>query len=163
MFINKEGKLFGKVSIVDILVIIALIVVILGVYTKFFKTNETVSTDMVVIEYQMRVEDVREGTVKALENLGIIKDEKTKEYMGEITDAYREVARREMSEGDGDVIYAVLPDRYNSVITIRVEGKSNNSGYYTKDNKLLSVGSKVDIVTKYAKTSGEIISIKEVK
>ena len=43
MIINKEGKLFGKISVVDILVVVLLVVAAFGVYTKFFKTNERVA------------------------------------------------------------------------------------------------------------------------
>ncbi len=35
MIINKEGKLFGKISIVDIAVVLIVILLAIGIYTRF--------------------------------------------------------------------------------------------------------------------------------
>lgn len=163
MIINKEGKLFGKISVVDILVVAVLVVAVLGIYTKFFKTNERVTVSNEIIEYKMSVKNIRQGSVDALSKLGPIYDTTTKEYMGEITEVSSVPAKGERTLGDGSVINAQIPDRFDVEFTVKVDGSSNNSGYYTKNNLLLCVGSKFVVSGKYVKTTGEICAINDTK
>lgn len=159
MFINKEGKFFGKVSIVDIFVVIAIVVAAFGVYSRFIKGNEKVSLSSGTIEYQMQVKKVRIGTVEALKKGGEVYDTETKEYMGEIIDAKEMPATEEQELLDGSIVLKEVPERYDAIITVRVDGRENDMGYYTNGNKGLYVGSNTIIASKFAKTTAEIISI----
>ena len=163
MIINKEGKLFGKISVVDILVVVLLVVAAFGVYTKFFKTNERVAVADETIEYQFSIKNVRQGTVDGLSKLGPVYDTTTKEYLGEITAVDAVLAKSERTVGDGSVLNAEIPDRFDVKVTVRVDGSSNDLGYYTKNNLLLCAGSKFVIGSKYVKTTGEICSVKDIK
>ena len=42
MIINKEGKLFGKISIVDIAVVLIVILLAIGIYTRFSGNTKVV-------------------------------------------------------------------------------------------------------------------------
>mgnify|MGYP002520514499 CR=1 FL=1 len=53
------------------------------------------------------------------------------------------------------------PDKYDAVVTIRVKGGVNSAGYFTEENKAICAGSKCITKTKFAKTEGEIISVKK--
>ena len=163
MFINKEGKLFGRISIIDLFVVVAIIVAAFGVYTRFFVSNEKVSVKSSTIEYQMRVKGVRSGTVEALKMGGPIYDTQTKEYMGEIISSETEAYFEEQELTDGRLVLSEVPERQTVVVTVRVDGSINDSGYYTKDNKALYVGSTFIIGSKYAETTGEISAISVVK
>ena len=163
MFINKEGKLFGKVSIIDILAVILIVVAAFGVYTRFIAGNEKVEVKYSTIEYGMKVEKVREGSAKALENGGPLYDAKTKEYMGEIVFAEAKPCFEEQEKTDGTMVLSEVPERYDVYLTVKVDGSSNEAGYYTKENKAICVGSNFVVASKYAETTGEIISVKEVK
>lgn len=156
MIINKEGKLFGKISIIDILVIAVILVAALGVYTRFFKTNEKVAVSSETIEYNFVIKNVRQGTVDGLKKLGPVYDTTTKEYMGDIVSVSEKTAISEKALADGSVINAEIPDRFDVTLTIKTSGSSNNSGYYTQNNLLLCAGSKFVIGTKFVKTSGEV-------
>lgn len=159
MFINKEGKLFGKVSIIDIFVIIVLIVAAFGIYTRFFTVNERVSVTGKEIEYKIKVEMVRQSTFDALSKGGPVYDSTTKEYMGEITGVTSEDCYVEQKLADGSFSNSLIPDRMNVIVTIRVDGSASDMGYYTSDNKYLAAGSGFVIASKYAETQGKIISI----
>lgn len=163
MFINKEGKLFGKVSIIDVFVVIVLLIAIFGIYTRFFTTNDRVEVTKQQIEYQIKIEKVRQGTFDALSKLGPVYDKTTKEYMGEITAVVSEDCYEEQELLDGSLVSSKVPDRMNIVVTIKVDGSASNTGYYTSDSKYLAAGSGFTISTKYVETSGEIISIKEIQ
>lgn len=163
MIINKEGKLFGKISIVDILVILAIAVAALGIYSRFFVGNEKVETASSHIEYTMKIDDVRIGTVKALEKLGPITNATTKEAMGNLVSVSCEDAIKAVETIDGTIKNSPLPERYDVTITVRVDGSVNSSGFYTGSNQPLTIGSNYVFTSKYAKTTGKILSIKEIQ
>lgn len=160
MFINKEGKLFGKVSIIDIFALILVIVMALGIYMKFFRTVETTAVENCIIEYEYKVSGIRMYSVTALQQSEKIYDAKTKEYMGEIVNVEYEPSIQKAELADGRVVMTEAPDRYDTFVTIRVNGGVNSAGYFTEENKSLCAGSKCITKTKFAKTEGEIISVK---
>ena len=46
MIINKEGKLFGKISIVDIAVVLIVILLAIGIYTRFSGNTKVVVSNV---------------------------------------------------------------------------------------------------------------------
>ena len=163
MFINKEGKLFGKVSIIDIFVILVIVVAAFGIYTRFFAVNERVAVTENQLEYQFKIDKVRQGTYDAIAKLGPVYDKTTKEYMGEIIKVEAEECYESSELADGRVINSLVPERMDLIVTVKVNGSSNDTGYYTSDNKFIAVGSGFTITTKYAETTGEVVGIKEIQ
>ncbi len=162
--INKEGKLFGKISIIDILVVLAIVVAALGIYTRFFVGNTKVETASSHIEYRLKVQNVRIGTVEALERYkGAIYDTDTKEYLGDITAVEYTEATSGIETSNGQIKEAVLPERYDVLVTVNVDGKVNDSGYYTANNQALAAGSSYVFQAKAATTTGRIYDIYEIK
>lgn len=161
MLINKDGKLFGKISIIDIFVVIVIAVAALGIYSRFFTGNEKVSTSASRIEYTMKIEDVRIGTINALEKLGPITDANTKELIGDIVSVTYEDATKPLELIDGTIKDVALPERYDAIVTVQVDGSVNDSGFYTGSNQALTVGSNHTFISKYAKTTGKVMSVKE--
>ena len=51
---------------------------------------------------------------------------------------------------DGTVARLEIPEEYDVYITVEVDGKSNDTGFYTQGNKFLAAGSTYTINTKYA-------------
>ena len=164
MFINKEGKLFGKISIIDIVVILAIIVGAFGFYTRFFISEKKVETAASHIEYTMKVKEVRMGTVNALKNYrGPVTDTSTKEYLGDIVDVSFSDATKAVETANGKRKVSPVPERYDVIVTVRVDGKINNSGFYTANNLALSAGSSYVFTSKAAKTTGTIQDVYEIK
>lgn len=163
MIINKDGKLFGKISIIDILAILVILVAALGIYSRFFVGNEKVETASSRIEYTMKVDGVRGGTVDALKNYSPITNATTKEYMGDIVNVTYKEATKAVELLNGKMKNSPNPDRYEVYVTVQVDGNVNNSGFYTATNQSLTVGSNYVFCSKYAKTTGHIIEIKEIK
>lgn len=164
MFINKEGKLFGKISIIDIFVALILIVAAFGVYTRFFTVNETVQVQEHQIEYKMKISWVRDVTYEALLKKGLIMDKEKESVIGEIVDVQAEEIFEEQKKSDGTLALVKVPERLNVIITVRGDGFMNDTGYFVGDaDKRISVGSSFTIATKYAETSGTVVSVEEIK
>ncbi len=161
MFINKEGKLFGKISIVDIVVVLAVAILAFGLYMRFGGKESTVSTQKQQIEYAVLVKGVRMGTIDALQQKGPITNATTKEAAGEITNVTFEDAVDTRALADGTIVETLLPERYTATVTIRVDGSVNNSGYYTSTKQPINIGSTLFFTSKFANTSGVVIDVKE--
>ncbi len=162
--INKEGKLFGKISIIDILVVLAIVVAAFGIYTRFFVGNEKVETASSRIEYKMKIYGVRMGTVEALDDYkGSIYDTSTKEYLGDIVAVEYEPSTKSVEKTNGQMSKTEVPERYDASITVQVDGNVNSSGYYNATNLVLAEGSSYAFESKAAKTSGRIYEIYEIE
>ncbi len=159
MLINKDGKLFGKVSIIDIAVILLILTAAAGAYTRFAVSDKKVSTSAQTIEYRILVRGIRGGSVDALTKGGGIYNETTKEYMGDIVNVEAQEATDERTLTNGEIKMSRLPDKFDAVVTVRVDGSVNDTGYYTESNRTITVGSTYSILSKYASTSGEIVSV----
>lgn len=161
MFINKEGKLFGKISIIDIIVVIAIALGGCGIYMRFVKPNEKVATASSTIEYTIRVAGVRKGTVDALSHLSPIYSCETKEYLGEtVAIEYTEATDNKIMS-NGEIKALAVPERYDVLLTVRVDGSINSSGYYTTTNQAIYAGASHTFNSKYAQTTGRIVEVHE--
>ncbi len=158
--INKEGKLFGKISIIDILVIIVIIAMAFGVYMRFLRTPETVKVETEKFTYMVRVDKVRQFSVDALKNKGAMFDSDTKEYLGEIKSIVSVEPTMDTGVNSrGNTVEIEYPERYTVVLEVETDGNVGENGYYTASNKMISVGGAMEFETKYIETTGDVISI----
>lgn len=160
---DKNGKIGGKVSIIDILVIILIIVVIGGIAVRYGSGITTAVESDKQFEYVLKVENVRGYTVKALERKGNVTDKKSEKNLGEIVDVKVEDATLQSTTAEGKITNPKLPDRYTCYVTIRATGKESENNYILEDSTELSVGRNIDLYSKYVKTTGDIQSVKVVE
>ena len=156
---DKNGKIAGKISIIDLGVIILIIAAVIGLCVRFMSSTTTAVTSNETFRYVVKINSVRKFTVDALQKRGITTDKKSEMTLGEITDVQVGEAKMQSTTADGRIEWSNLPDRYTCMVTIEAEGRESEDGYILDDTTELSVGRTVDIVTKYVKTTGEIISV----
>lgn len=161
MIINKEGKLFGKISVIDIAVILIIAVLAVGIYIRFSGTTQTIATAGEDIECTFLVRNIRTFSAEALERGGPVYDKTSKEYIGEITDVRIDEGEYQVNMADGTFEAVAPEERYNAYVTVEFEGKVGENGYYTAANKYLAAGTTVVINTKYAQCESTVYSIKE--
>ncbi len=160
--INKEGKLFEKISIIDILVIIVILIIGIGVYARFSATPEAVQTKTEKFSYIVKVEEVRQYTIDGLYELGGAYDEETKEYLGNIVEVISVEPTPDTGiTSRGNTVKTVIPEKYNAYIKIETDGNVNDAGYYTMSNKSIGVGGELAFETKYVSTTGKILKIEK--
>ncbi len=158
--IDSEGRLFGKISVVDIIVVALVIVLALGVYTRFFTketTSVTASDDK--FTYQLAVNGVRDMTVNALSVGDKVYENENNTYIGVITDISVSDAYGEFATAEGKYVTAPLVDRKDVVLTIEAEGLISSGRYYASRTYELSVNMSVPFYTKYCTTTGNVWSI----
>lgn len=159
---NKNGKLFGKISVIDIIVVVCIALLAFGLYAKFTSSSDAVtSSEKANIEFVYKVKSVRDYTVDGFKKGGPLYDSDTKEYMGEVTGVTTEPAKMQVSLVDGTYKDLEIPNKYDAYVTVRVSGKYNSLGYYTNDNKYIGAGSTLNAWSKFTTTGGEIVAVHE--
>ncbi len=159
MVINKDGKLFGKISIVDIAIILIIAILAVGVYSRFAGKTETIVTSGEKISCTFIVKNVRMYSVEALQKGGPLYDKTSKEYIGEITKVTYEGGEYQVNMADGSFENIVPEERYNAYVTVEFSGKIGDNGYYTAANKYLAPGTSVIINSKFAQCESDVYAI----
>ena len=110
MLIDKNGKIFGKISIIDLLVILAFLVAFAGFGIRFLGPASESVTNRTSLTYVVKIEDIREYTVNAIKKMGVVTDNKSKSKIGEIIEV-REMPRVEQELNDsGKRINVIVPE-----------------------------------------------------
>lgn len=158
---KKDGKLFGKVSVIDIAAILILILLAVGVLVKFSGNQNVQVASGEALQCTVQVKNVRDFTVEALKKGGPVFDKTTKEYIGEITDVTSEPGTTMLLLTDGTYREVQTGDRYNAYVTIAFTGKAGDNGYYTATNKQMCTGSSIALNAKYSQCDGVIKSVEK--
>ncbi len=166
---DKKGKLFGKISVVDILVVFVILAMIFGAFITYQKlSNKTVLTEnngliqtpvADTLEVTLRVEEVRQMTVDNIKVDDEVFFDDTGKFFGTITDVTVEPATNLIFDKQGRPTNAVVPNRYDVVMKLRVPGSRLEHGYYTQDNIRLVFNSNTVIKTTTIKTAPIIENI----
>ena len=120
---DKNGKIGGKVSIIDILVVVLVVAVIVGIVARYGSSVTGAVKSNKQFEYVLKVESVRQYTVDALEKKGKVTDKKSEKDLGEIVDVQVENATLQSTTASGELKNPELPGRYTCYVTIRATGK----------------------------------------
>ncbi len=157
--INKDGKLFGKISIVDIAVVLIILILGFGIYAKFGGQAGAVVSSSEKIECTFLVKNVRNYTADALDKKGALYDKVSKEYIGDITKVVVKEGLYQVNMADGSFKQIAPEERYNVYVTVEFSGKASENGFYTAANKYLGAGTSAMITTKYAECESTVYSI----
>ena len=163
MIIDKNGKIDGKVSIIDIFAVLIIIVAVLGVALRYYSAPSRSARERVKMMYVVEIDGIRKYTVDAMDKKGTVIDPKQKCKIGEITEVSYKPQKMEQFDADGNVVYAEVPNKYTLEVTIVSDGKESENGYYVGNDTVLSVGSTISLATKYANSSGKVKSIEKLQ
>lgn len=159
---DKNGKIFGKINIIDFAAIVVVLVALIGIAVRFTSVASENVTRKTDFTYVVEVDDVRIYTVNALQKMGTVTD-KQGNVVGEITTVqYTEKDRKTVLE-NGKAVNTVVPERFTVRLTLTASGKEADSGYFVGENTELSIGSSITMYTKYANCSGKIIDVEKIE
>ncbi|MBR5236829.1 MAG: DUF4330 domain-containing protein [Clostridia bacterium] len=170
--LDKRGKLFGKVSIVDILVVLIVLIMAVGGFATWQKINNNVvltenkglvkNNALDTLAVTMRFKEVRQMTLDALKVGDEVFMEDTGKYLGEIVSVTPEPATRLIYDMNGKVIDAPVPERMDVLVVVHVPGKRLQNGYFTADNIQLAYDSTFEVKTPTVQSIPFIETIKTV-
>ena len=161
MLLDEKGRLFGRISIIDIGVLLLIIALMGGVYYKFFmvdKNSNAAKFD--TLEYKILVEEVRQQSVDAIEIGADIYDVKTDSPMGKIISKEVLPATEQLTKADGTMVIAEKPERFNVLVTIQVPGVETKYGFRASGRLDLNRESQQVLDTRMIVLETKIVDVK---
>ena len=157
--IDSNGRLFGKINILDLLIIVCVIVLLFSVKVKYDKSPSQMSSDKKIV-YTVEIEDVRQPTVDAIyEKQKNVTDKETKKNLGKIIDIKPVNAKESVKLTDGTYKVVEKEDKFDVTLTLEVSGTETYDNYFTSTGKKLIVGENISIHNKKVVVNGMIKSI----
>ncbi len=171
MIINSNGKIFGKISIVDVLIIILIIAAIFGAYFRFSNNPsdtkvESASTlgeyEKTDFYYTISIKEIRENNKNHLiEAVGeeFCLNGDTSFPMGNLEAYELEEAKTLVYLTDGSVVSKTIPGKYDVNLTFKINGYENKGGFFTKQLYELCAGRSYSISSLHCSVYGTIENI----
>lgn len=160
--IDRDGRLFGKISILDVIVLVVAAVLVAAVYLKnqMPQTGGTVSTVPVV--YQMRLQNQPQEMLEAIQEGDQLFDpaRSTGGSLGEITEIQVSDGTNQASLDDGTVAMVPAQGYYDLLLTIEGQALVESDGTVLLNRVYaLGVNSNRTFTTKYASFVGRVMNI----
>ncbi len=158
--IDENGKLFGKLNLVDLGIILLVIFAIVTVGAKLLKDSSE-SGAKTTISYTVFVEGVRQQSIDAInKNYENITEAEKKDALGKIVKIEKEPSVIPVEMMDGTYKELEQPDKFNLYITLEVMGNASSNGYFTESGKKLIWGDTLVLNNNYSRMTGKIEQIK---
>ena len=160
--LDRDGRLFGKISIIDVIVILVVAVLAAAIYVKsqMPQTGNSVSTTTVV--YQMKLINQPEYMLSAIQVGDQLydKERSTGGALGTITDIEISEGTEQGELDDGTVAYVPAEGCYDILLTIEGEALIGADGSVALNRIYdLGVNSHRNFNTKYAYFLGLVTDI----
>ena len=159
--IDHNGRLFGKLSIIDALVIAVVIVMAAALYFKSNQTQTGTSVATQDITYQVLVSGVRTYVADAVRAGDYMydQDHTSGGPLGQITEVQQLPSSRLAEFIDGTVEAVSMEDGVNLLITVKGSGLYSDGRCLINRVYDLGVNSARNFYTPYAQFTGTVASI----
>ncbi len=170
MIIDNKGKLFGKISVVDICVVLVIVVGIVGAYFTISTVNSgkigensklilNSSTPVQEALVTFELKGVRDVTRDSLCEGDEVFETEDNKFIGTINEVTYKNAKKEYVAADGSIYLTEIPKTYDVTIVVDVSGKNTANGFYTESDLQLLYGKEIEIRTSFVKTKPKITGI----
>ena len=157
--IDENGRLFGVISVVDVLVIVLALALIGAVYAKFHVLEKTSSTTpTTTVTYQVKVTTVRAAAIETIRE-GDAVYSNTGVELGTITGIQTEPARRSTPLSDGTLVLAPIENRVDMYITVETPAVLLGGRIFVNKTFELNVNHELSLLTKYNSFGGIVTSL----
>lgn len=116
---DGKGRLFGKINVVDLLIVLVLILAVGGAYYVFFGGNEKQAQESGTVVYDFEITNVNKDFIDAINPGDPIRDSTRGNYLGNVVSkTFRNATMLNEDLVNGRYVIAEVPDAYDVVITI---------------------------------------------
>ena len=156
----KDGKLFGKINLFDVGILVLLVVLVGAGLSKFRTFGKAIDVSTLGrITYTMEIYDVRDYTANGFISGDNVYDSGTNVNIGVIKNIETRPAQSIRTLADGSVKILENDFKKDVILTIETVGTVTDLGYFANKSIELKVGSEKTIETRYIVASGRITSI----
>ena len=139
---DKNGRFFGKVSVLDVLLIVLILGLAAGYgYKRLSAPAERIVNANTTIYATFVIERVRDFSVAAFREGDVVYEQYGQQSLGKIVAIRTAQARDVLKKADGSSVYAPMEGKYDIYITLEASGSVSGGGYYFNGNEQLAVGS----------------------
>lgn len=160
--IDEHGRVFGKLSIIDFLVVLIVVVIGAALYVKFNVlevTSVTGKTD--VITYSVSIYGARDFTVSGIKVGDTIYDKNGSggNSIGTITDIKVTNAKKASPTLDGTIVLGNFVGCYDIILTVTANGNISEGRYLVNKTYEINTNSARSFNTKYCTFEATISGI----
>ena len=161
--IDRNGRLFGKISVIDVLVIAVVLVMAAALFFKSNQTHTGTSVTSETITYQMVANGVRTYVADAVQvgDLMYDQDRSSGGTLGKIVDLQVLPGTKLGEMNDGTAGMVPVEDGVDLLLTIEGSGIVSEGRYLLNRVYDLGVNSARNYYTPYAQFTGTITAILE--
>ncbi len=158
--VDSNGKLFGKLNLLDLVILLILVILLAGgVYKLAFVDNTVYIPDYKEGTFDIRLHNLRDYEVQALTVGDVVAVPKIQD-LGTISDIKIEKRVDLVNGADGKVYPTEHPLYYSVVITVKTEQLEQREDlYYVGKNYQMIDGQTLDIVSGVVSCKGNVIAI----
>ena len=159
--IDKNGRLFGLISLIDVAVIAIAAVLVCALLTKdSVSPIVNIAAPMDKISYELTISNMPEGRLNSLKIGETIYDGDNNNPLGTIADMKVEDCVISILKADGTFDYAPVEGRYNVIMTIEAEAITDERQHtYVNRASLVALGWSLNIHTQASTFSGLITAL----
>lgn len=160
---KKIKEVLEKISIIDVVIVFALILAIISIFTKYSQIdNATNLIEYNSFEYDILFEYVRPTTGEMLQVGDKIFDKVSGTNIGEITAVVSNNAKKQFEMLDGTITKKEVDSKADIVITVKTNGSIKNNEYMANNLIRILVGKTIETKTKYVDVTGCILDVRKI-
>ena len=156
---DTNGKIAGKISIIDIAVIAILLIVIAGMVYRFTASGAMVNRGDAMVDFTVRIEGVRDFTIENYQVGLSVYDRRSNQFIGTVTGFREEPSYQLVALNDGTMIHAALPERINVYVDIEANGRTTYNAIFAEGTFEVTAGSIINMRTRFVEVQGTITSV----
>ena len=146
--IDNQGRLFKKISIVDVLIIVAILAVVVGyVYRQTSERLEVIINPTTPFYVTIHGAGIRHFIVDAVDVGDVMYRRHSRQPLGRVVEIHVEPAMDILLRSDGTAALVPSEGRYDIFITLESIGSITNVGYFVGGNDHIARGSEVELVS----------------
>ncbi len=158
--IDEKGRIFGAVSLLDILAVLVAAALAAAVYIRFFSEGRvTGGGEEDKFTYVLRLEGVRQETIDALRVGDKLYDAENSTCIGTLSAKNTEEARDFYQTLDGQIVERPVPDRYDLCLTVEASGIVSGGVCYAARTLEILENATLYYKTKYIGGYGRVVSV----
>ena len=155
--LDRHGRLFGKLNVIDALVVILLIGLMAAAGYRFTASGMTREADSTA-RYTIMIEGVREFTILYYQAGLRAFDARNGEFIGLIAEVRYEPLTVHMPLFDGSVVLAERTDIFRVFVDIEASARETDTAILIEGAYELNVGRRIHLNTKFIDVEGIIVS-----
>lgn len=120
--IDQRGRIFGKLNVFDLLVLLVLLALVFFASNKYIGKSTTSAVATKDLTFKLFIHNVREITTETIQVGDKVSHFETNELMGEIMEKEIMPALTQVVTWDGAIVNAEIPEKFDMLLTVKGEG-----------------------------------------